>query len=69
MVVPTGNNAGASFVVVATPQLSAVVGAVKETAAPQTPKSLLTETAAAQVIEGASLSVTVTFCVQVFVLA
>ena len=68
MVVPTGNNAGASFVVVATPQLSAVVGAVKETVAPQTPKSLLTETAAAQVIEGASLSVTVTDCVQVFVL-
>ena len=60
IVVPTGNNAGASFVVVATPQLSAVVGAVKETVAPQTPKSLLTETAAAQVIEGASLSVTVT---------
>ena len=57
-----------SFVTLATEQLSPVVGAVNVTTAEQLPKSLVTDTADEQLMLGASLSVTVTVCVHVFVL-
>ena len=55
------------MVVVATPQLSAVVGDVKITVAVHNPESVLVDTAAAQVMLGTSASVTVTVCEQLFV--
>jgi len=61
VVAPSGNVTGASFVVDATPQLSAVIADPKATpVASQEPKSEFTLTAAGAVIVGFSLSVTVT---------
>jgi hypothetical protein len=68
VVAPRGNVAGASFIVVATEQLSAVVGVPSATPeAVQIPASALTETADGAVIVGFWLSVTVTICVAVAV--
>ena len=50
------------------PQLSPVEGVVNVTVAVHNPASVLAETDAAQVILGASASVTVTICEHVFVL-
>ena len=61
VVVPIGKVAGALLVTEATPQLSAVAGAESTTVAKQDPASALALTAAAQVMVGFSLSVTVTF--------
>jgi hypothetical protein len=68
---PTSNVAGASLVVLATLQLSAVVGvpnAMPEAAAEHAPASAETVTAAGAVMVGFSSSVTVTDCVAVAVL-
>ena len=61
VVVPIGKVAGALLVTEATVQLSEVVGAVSTTVAKQEPESVFIFTAAAQVMVGFSLSVTVTF--------
>ena len=61
VVVPIGKVAGALLVTEATPQLSAVAGAARTTVAKHDPASALAFTAAAQVMVGFSLSVTVTF--------
>ena len=54
VVVPTGNEAGALFVTVATPQLSLVVGVPRLTpVATQVPAEVFTEILAGQVIVGA----------------
>ena len=55
------------MVTLATPQLSAVVGATTVTAALQTPVSAVAVWSAAHVIVGSSPSVTVISCVQVAV--
>jgi hypothetical protein len=68
VVVPIGKVAGALFVTEATPQLSEVAGAESTTVAKQDPVSALTFTAAAHMMVGFSLSVTVTLWVHVFVL-
>ena len=65
VVVPIGKVAGALLVTPAIPQLSEVTGAARTTVAKQEPGSALAFTAAAHVMVGFSLSVTVTFCVQV----
>ena len=68
VVVPTGKLFGASFVVLATLQLSAVVALPKVTfaaAALHAPASQFTVTAAGAVIVGSILSTTVTVCVAV----
>ena len=61
VVVPNGNKAGASFVTLATVQLSLVMGGVKITPeAVHKPGSTFTETGPEQVIVGLILSVTIT---------
>ncbi len=68
VVSPNGKVAGASLVVLATAQLSEVVGVPKATLlAVHNPASTLTFTVAGQLIVGSILSVTVTVCVQVAV--
>jgi hypothetical protein len=68
VVAPNGNVAGALFTVVATEQLSAVVGEPSVTPdAVQIPASAFTVTAVGAVIVGFWLSVTVTVCVAVAV--
>jgi hypothetical protein len=67
-VVPSGKFAGASFVTVATPQLSEVTGVPKERPeAEQLPASVLADNGGGQVMTGGMLSCTVTFCAQVAV--
>ena len=61
VVVPIGKVAGALLVTEATPQLSAVAGAVSTTVAKHEPAFVFAFTAAAHVIVGFWLSVTVTF--------
>ena len=61
VVVPIGKVAGALLVTEATVQLSEVAGAARTTVAKQEPGFVFAFTAAAQVIVGFSLSVTVTF--------
>ena len=71
MVFPIWKLAGASLVVEATLQLSAVVGVPRGTLARavlQVPASTLTVTAAGAVMVGSMLSTTVTTCVAVAVL-
>ena len=69
VVVPTGYEDGALFVVDATPQLSLVDGVPNATPlAAHDPASADAETFAGQVITGACVSVTVTVCVQLAVL-
>ncbi len=68
VVSPNGKAPGASLVVLATAQLSPVVGVPKVTPlAVHRPASTLTFTVAGQLIVGSMLSVTVTVCVQVAV--
>ena len=68
-VTPIGNNAGALLVTLATAQLSAVTGTPKATPlAVHNPASVFTDTSIGQVIVGSSISVTVTFWLQLAVL-
>ena len=68
-VTPVGKAAGALLVVLATVQLSEVMGVPNITPlAVQVPKSEFTDTAGGQLIFGFSVSLTVTICVQVAVL-
>src|SRR5881397_3547735 len=67
--VPTGNVAGELSVMLATPQLSSVAGSPRTTpVALQEFGSVLAVTVAGQVMLGASVSRTVTDCVQVLLL-
>src|SRR6478735_9213977 len=57
---------GWSFVIEATPQLSPVAGIVNVMVAKQFPISVFLLISAEHVMAGSSVSLTVTFCVQVF---
>ena len=60
VVLPSGNAEGALLVTEATEQLSEVVGFPNETPVAVQPELVLAETAAGAVMEGSTLSITVT---------
>src|SRR5205814_10076566 len=69
VLVPTGKSAGASFVTVTGPQLSATVGVPSVTlVAPHRPGEAITVTRAGQEIVGGWVSLTITVCGQVTLL-